>query len=116
MITSTTRKLDVYDLEISDLLGKFTLNLKVYKVERNMLLSLPNPKYKKIIEQRQHLRGINMGDLPIKKQQLDLPINMILGASDYARIKVQEIQRGGSPGEPVVQLTQFWKGYYVFRE
>ena len=34
-----------------------------------------------------------MGDLPIKKQQLDLPINMILGASDYARIKVQEIQR-----------------------
>ena len=37
----------------------------------------------------------------------DLPIRMVLGASDYARIKVQVTPRVGSPGEPVAELTQF---------
>ena len=31
MMTSATRKLKVYDLEISNLSGKLTLNSKVYK-------------------------------------------------------------------------------------
>ena len=32
---------------------------------------------------------------------------MILGASDYARIKVPEMPRLGSPGEPAAELTRF---------
>ena len=32
---------------------------------------------------------------------------MILGASDYVRIKVPEMPRLGSPGEPVAELTRF---------
>ena len=36
--------------------------------------------------------------------KLDLPIHMILGARDHVRIKVQEITREGSPGEPVANL------------
>ena len=99
MMISSTRKVEVYDLEISDLSGKFTLNSKVYKVDRNTLLSPPNPKYKEIIEQHQHLRGMNDRDT-----KLDLPIHMILGARDHLRIKVQEITRVGSPGEPVANL------------
>ena len=31
---------------------------------------------------------------------------MILGASDYARIKVPEMPRVRSPGEPVAELTR----------
>ena len=30
----------------------------------------------------------------------ELPIHLILGASEYTRIKVQEISRVGQPGEP----------------
>ena len=39
----------------------------------------------------------------------ELPIHMILGASDYAKtkIKVPEMQRAGSPGEQVTELTRF---------
>ena len=37
----------------------------------------------------------------------ELPIHMILGASDYARIKVAEMPKRGSPGEPVAKLTRF---------
>lgn len=79
MITLTTRKLEVHDVDISDLTEKFVLILKVYKVVRNTFLLLPNPKYKQIIEQDQHLWGTNMNDRNIKP---DLPIHMVLGASE----------------------------------
>ena len=44
MMSSTTRKLEIYDVEISELSEKFKINSAVYKVEKNTLLSLPNPK------------------------------------------------------------------------
>ena len=47
-------------------------------------------------------------------QKSDLLIHMVLGASDYLQIKVQEIPRIGSPREPVAKLTQL--GYDVSRE
>ena len=93
--------------------GKFTLNSKVFKKEINILLSLSNPKYKEIIKQQQHLQGTNTRDCDTKP---DLPINMVLGASCYARIKMQEIAMGRSPEEPVAELTQYWRGYCVSRE
>ena len=71
-MNSTTRKLEVYNLEILNLSGKFPLNSEVYKVERNTLLSLPNPKYKGIIEQHQHLREINMNECDTKPDRLDV--------------------------------------------
>ena len=80
MMTSATRELDVYDFGISDLSGKFTLNSKVYKVETNTLLSLPNREYKNIMKQYLHLRGINMDD---RDEKSDLSIHMLLGANGY---------------------------------
>lgn len=50
MMISTTKKLKVYDLQILHLLGRFKRNSKAYKAEKKFL-SLPNPKYKHIIEQ-----------------------------------------------------------------
>ena len=103
-MNSTTRKLEVYNLKILNLSGKFPLNSEVYKVERNTLLSLPNPKYKGIIEQHQHLQEINMNECDTKP---DLPIHMFLRASVYAWIKVQAIPRVGPLEEIVAELTQF---------
>ena len=101
---STTRKLEIFDVEISKFSEKFKINPLVYKVEKSTLLSLPNPKYKAIIDQYKHLAGIKINDNDTKPE---LPIHMILGASDYARIKVAERPRVGSPGEPVAELTRF---------
>ena len=36
-----------------------------------------------------------------------LPVHVILGASDYARIKTRESQRTGAMGEPVAEYTRF---------
>ena len=89
MMISTTKKLKVYDLQILHLLGRFKRNSKAYKAEKKFL-SLPNPKYKHIIEQHQHLQGIKMNDCDTKP---DLPIHMVLEATAYAQIKVQEIYK-----------------------
>ena len=104
IMSSTTSKLEIYDVEISELLEKIKINSAVYKVEKNTLLSLPNPKYMAIIDQCKYLAGINMNDNHTKSE---LPIYMILGASNYARIKVPEMPKVGSPGEPVVESTRF---------
>ena len=55
-----TRKLEIYDVEISELSEKVRINSAVYKVKKNTLLSLPNPECKAIIDQCKHLAGINM--------------------------------------------------------
>ena len=104
MMSSTTRKLEIYDVEISGPSEKFKINSAVYKVEKNTLLWLPNPKYKEIIDKYKHLTSIKLKD---KDTKAELPIHMISGAIDYARIKVQEMPRVGSPGQPVAELTQF---------
>ena len=62
MMPSTTRELEIYDVEISELSEKFKINSPVYKVEKKTLLSLPNQKYKAILDQCKHLTGINMND------------------------------------------------------
>ena len=113
-MSSTTRKLEIYDVEVSELSEKFKINSPVYIVEKSTLLSLPNPKYKAILDQYKHLRGVNMNDDDTKPE---LPIHMILGASDYARIIVPEMPRVWSPGEPAAELTRFgWVGYHVPRK
>ena len=35
-----------------------------------------------------------------------LPIHLILGASEYSKIKVQRLLRIGQPGEPIAELTR----------
>ena len=62
MRSSTTRKLEIYHVEVSEFSEKFKINSPVYKVEKNTLLLLPNPKYAAILDQYKHLTGINMND------------------------------------------------------
>jgi hypothetical protein len=40
-------------------------------------------------------------------QKDQLPIHVVLGACDYARIKTKCAQRVGSPGDPVAEKTSF---------
>ena len=83
-------------------------NIPVYSVEikdinNGVLLELPNPNYREIQNNYQHLRDITLSDYDTKSE---LPIHMILGISDYTKIKTPETARIGLPGEPIVELTQ----------
>ena len=103
MMHLTTRKIDVFEIEIDDISRDFQLKAEVNKVERETLLSLPNPNYESVLRQYQHLRDIKVNDTDTKEE---LPIHLILGASEYISIKVQEMPRAGLPGQSVAELTR----------
>ena len=79
IIHSTTRKINVFEIEINDGSGDFQFKAEVSKVEREILLSLPNPKYESVLRQHQHLQVIKMNDTDRKAE---LPIHLILGVSE----------------------------------
>jgi hypothetical protein len=96
--------IEVHQVTISDLDEKFKLQTEVTKVDRSNLLSVENPRYKQILSHFNHLKGVTMADVDEKPQ---LPIHLILGASEYAKVKTATKTQVGQPGEPVAELTKF---------
>ena len=104
MMASANKRIDIYSVEVKNLRGEFKLGISVSKVERELLLSLTNPEYTKILRRYQHLNGVEMDDTDDKAE---LPIHLIIGASEYAKIKTETKPKLGKPGEPVGELTKF---------
>ncbi len=104
MLQTSNKMIDIHKLEVTDVKESFALKTEVTRVERSSLLSLPNPKYKDTIEQFNHLKGVTMEDTDEKEE---LPIHLILGASDYAKIRTATQPRVGKVGEPVGEFTRF---------
>ena len=84
MISSTTQKIEIYDVTVADLRGKFETKTQVSKVNKSVLLYVANHEYVNILSQNQHLREVTMDDEDTKDE---LPIHLILGAGDFSRIK-----------------------------
>ena len=99
-----TKVIGVYNVTINSLNGKFRLETKVTKVDRGTLLSLDNPRYAGVIDKYPHLTGVHMID---GDKKAELPAHIILGASDYAKIRIKMRPKIGHLGEPVAELTQF---------
>ena len=104
MLCTTKKTINVYDLEISDVDKHFNLSCEVNRVEKDVLLTLPNPRYDKLISKNGHLKGIKMHDTDVKDF---LPIHLILGANEYSRIKTTTPAKIGIPGQPVAEKTEF---------
>ena len=96
--------ISVFNLSISNVVGDFKLETEVTPVDRNELLTLKNPKYRDMLCKFEHLKDVTMHDIDEKPE---LPVHLILGASEYARIKTETKPRIGLPGEPVAELTKF---------
>ena len=102
MMSSTTQRIEIYDVAVADVRGKFEMKTQVSKVAKSVLLSIPNPGYADILSQNHHLRGVKMDDEDTKAE---LPIHLILGAGDYSRIKTTTKPKLGQPGQPTAELT-----------
>ena len=104
MATKTTR-IEMYDTEVCSLDESYKINVKLAKVDKPELLHIKNPGYDKLIREHDHLRGVTMDDHDIKQQ---LPIHLILGNGEYARIKTSTKPLvGRGDGEPVAEKTKF---------
>ncbi len=100
----TTRTMQVYNVQVSSLANDFSLNVNLTKIENRELLSLENPRYSTLIEEYEHLKVVHMDDDDPKDL---LPIHLIFGANDYAKIRTGEKLLVGRIGEPVAEPTRF---------
>ena len=85
LTNSTTKKLKIYNLKVENLDENFSFQTELNKLEREVLITLPNPKYNEMIESYDHLEGIKMNERDTKPE---LPVHVILGASDYVKTKM----------------------------
>ena len=99
----TTRTTQVFGVVISSLEGDFKLEVDITKVNKRELLVLKNPRYKQVLEANSHLKGVRMDD----DQKERLPVHIILGANDFAKIRTGERLRVGRRGDPVAEFTRF---------
>ena len=80
---SVLQKTAISELQIRDKNHEFTLKIKSNKVEKEVLLKIPNPNYNEMQKIYAHLSDIIITDHDTKN---DLPVHVILGAGDYTKI------------------------------
>ena len=102
MLGSSATKVENYSAQIKSTNGKFTMDVSVTKVDKPVLMYVENPQFKTLLKKHSHLDGVKVHDYDNKQQ---LPIHVVLGASEYAAIKTKTAPRVGSPGEPVAEKT-----------
>ena len=102
MLGATTMKVEIYSANIKFLDGEFSMDVDLSKVHKPELMSLGNPKYEEVLSKYSHLKGVKINDTDPKPQ---LPIHVVLGASEYAIIKTKTPPRVGKPGQPVAEKT-----------
>lgn len=62
MMCWTNQKIYQYDVKVSSIVGDFNMAASVSKVDRSVLLTIPNPRYADKIHQYPHLQGVVMND------------------------------------------------------
>ena len=90
LMANTVKTFNIHELEISSDNGTFTLETEVTQVDRDVIMKIPNPKYQDALKKYSHLKGVQI----------------ILGASDYSRIKTSTGTGVGNPGEPIAEYTR----------
>ncbi len=71
LMHTTTRKIDVFNVEVTSNDGEFKLPVEVSKVEKEVLLNLNNPHYEQMIQNFNHLNPL--GILTRRRSTPDFP-------------------------------------------
>ena len=102
MLGSTTTRVEIYAASIKSLDQKFEIEIEMSKIDKPELIKFNNPNYAHLLERYKHLNGAKFEDPDTRTQ---IPIHLVLGASDYAKIKTTTAQNVGTPGQPVAEET-----------
>ena len=102
LLNTSRKKIPIYSVQISDTKHQFSFQTELHKLEKSVLVELPNPKYLELQNKYQHLKDLEVNDSDPKAV---LPVHVILGVNDYTKIKTQERPRVGLEGEPVAELN-----------
>lgn len=66
MICTTTRNIKIYQVEVSDVEGNYSIDLEVSKVDKSVLISLPNPNNQSLCMEYNHLKDITINNKDTK--------------------------------------------------
>ena len=108
LMSTKVAAFEVYDLSLQSVNHQFTLPVKATKINRSELLSIDNPNYHELPDKYPHLRGVYVNDNDTKAR---LPVHVILGSREYARIKTETKPRIGEDNAPIAELTKF--GWFI---
>ena len=86
LMHSVVKKTEIYQFEIGDINQEFKIGIEINKLEKEVLLELPNPNYPEIQKSYNHLKDIIINDTDTKK---DLPVHVILGTGDYRKLRLK---------------------------
>ena len=86
------------------------MNVRVTKVNKPEILQLENSNYKDVIENHPHLASLTM----LEKNDKDyLPVHLILGSGDFAKLKTETTPKiGKNLEDPVAELTKL--GWVIY--
>ena len=108
LMSSKRTRMEIYQLDTESVNEDFKMPVTFIKVDKAELLTIENPHYAELIRNNAHLSGVEITDNDKKNQ---LPVHVILGSGEYARIKTQSKPQVGNDGEPVAELTKL--GWFV---
>ena len=101
LVGVATRVMQEYKVSMQSVTDEFSLDVNVTKVDKRELLSLENPKNKEVLAKYPYLYIDDDDD------KRALPVHLMLGANDFARIRTGERLRVGCRGDPVAEFTRF---------
>ena len=108
LMSSKLERLETYETEIQSVDGNFSMQVDLIKVNKSELLSVDNPHYNILVDTYPHLNGVHIHDDDAKPH---LPVHVVLGGGEYARIKTESCPRVGKEGEPIADLTKL--GWFI---
>ena len=108
LMSSKSVNVDINEMNAEPIDGQHQMKVKFLKVDKPELLAVENPQYADLLRHNAHLAGVIITDKDTKSQ---LPVHVIFGSGDYARIKTDTNPRVGKDGEPIAELTKM--GWFV---
>ena len=81
---TTSRKVEIYQLDVANLDGSFHLPVEVSKAEKDV----SNPNYVKMVKKFKYLKGIKVED---NDPQSELPVHLIVRLNECSKIKMEVV-------------------------
>ena len=108
LMTSQVTRLEIYCVNIQAIDSDYELETNLTKVNKGELVFVDNPQYANLLKKYDHLKEVKVHETETKRS---LPIHVVLGSGEYARVKTNERPLIGSEGEPVAEFTKL--GWFV---
>ena len=106
VVTHHLENAQVRNLTISNQEGSFKLKVDIHKVDKEILLTVPNSEYKTLLQSYSQLKGVFIDDVDDDDTKAELPVHIVLGASNFSKIKTNMPARTRKTGEAVAELTK----------